>query len=50
MSKNGIYLVGLAVLGAVMGYFPEVFRDPVRFLVGVIYLVLLSVAAHKLGK
>lgn len=36
MSKNGIYLIGLAILGAVMGYFPDVFRDPVRFLAGAI--------------
>lgn len=50
MSKNGIYFIGLAILGAVMGYFPDVFRDPVRFLAGVIYLVLLRIAACKLGK
>lgn len=50
MSKNGIYLVGVAILGAVMGYFPDVFRDPVRFIIGVIYLVLLHIAARKFGK
>lgn len=50
MKKIGIYFIGLAILGAVMGYFPDVFRDPVRFLAGVIYLVLLNVAAHKFGK
>lgn len=50
MSKNSIYFIGVAVLGAVMGYFPDVFRDPARFVAGVIYLVLLHVAARKLGK
>lgn len=50
MSKYGIYLSGLVVLGAVMGYFADVFRDPIRFLVGVIYLLLLRAAAEKFGK
>ncbi len=50
MSKNGIYCLGLVPLGAVMGYFPDVFRDPVRFVAGAIYLVLLHVVARKIGK
>jgi len=50
MSKNGIYLAGVAILGAIMGYFPDVFRDPIRFIAGAIYLVLLHIAAHTLEK
>jgi hypothetical protein len=50
MSKNVIYLIGIAIIGGVKGYYPDLFRNPIAFVSGVVYLMLLSFVAHKFGK
>ena len=50
MPKIIIYLLGMVVLGAVKGFYPDVFRDPVLCAAGVLYVLLVSFIAHRFGK
>jgi len=50
MRKIYIYLIGVALVGGVMGYFPDIFRDPIYFCLGALFLILLRLFAEKFGK
>lgn len=49
MKKIYIYLIGIALIGAVMGYFPNMFRNPIYFCLGALFLILLRLFAEKFG-
>lgn len=50
MRKIYIYLIGVALIGGVTGYFPDIFRDPIYFCLGALFLILLRLFAEKFGR
>jgi uncharacterized membrane protein len=50
MRKIHIYLIGVALVGGVMAYFPDIFRDPIYFCLGALFLILLRLFGEKFGK